>query len=250
MLRVGSKSRSGFTLIELVIVIAIILILLVILIFFILAAVSKGKAGTTQDLLSQIESCFPGWRQGEGKAGDAFPTSGTNTNQFPKDKETLEEMIREGRNVTAVYAGNRALYRELVTIPKSKGRKPYLDLPIDLVGYLDRMGRVMPAGDEEDAVILDGWGKPLIYWEWASLTRSAQQGATEEIPGRSSASSTVVVPKWAQNRGSYDIYSAGPDLVFANVDDLSNVNTSADGPAETPVSGVDPVGAIPVGSRK
>jgi prepilin-type N-terminal cleavage/methylation domain-containing protein len=245
VLRTGTQSRRGFTLIELVIVIAIILILLVVLLFFIMAAVSKGKEGTTRDLFSQIETSLAAWRQGEGMPGQAFPRSGTNTNQFPKDLEQLNNMLRQGQDVTAVYAGNRALFRALVSDPKAKGREPYVKVTDSLVGYLDTRGGVMPVGDVKDAVFLDGWGKPIIYWEWATMSQAASSAGSEDIPGSRSASSTVVVPSWAKNRGSYDIYSAGGDQIWNNENDLSNVT----GGAETPVSGIDPIGTVPAASR-
>jgi len=199
----AGRGRHGFTLIELIVVILIILILVVVLLVALIAARNRGRKSSTLELFDAVNSAIPRWRDGTGATSQSFPSSG------PKPSNSGVEK----------YAGNRLLYRELVVKPKAAGREPYIKIRQELIGYLSATGEVSLTGEEKDAVFIDGWGQPIAYFEWHGPSLRANSGGSD-IPGSSEATKGAPVPAWALNKGSYDLYSSGPDKVWGTEDDV------------------------------
>ena len=125
--------RSGFTLIELMIVIGIIGILVAVLIGVLLAAAAKGDLRRAQNFVENaVPDAMQKWQEEEGKKSNQYPNSGRNRS---------EEYID----------GNRRLYKALVT----DSRKPL----IDSSSYTD---------DPARGVFLDPWNNPYVYRNWGS----------------------------------------------------------------------------------
>lgn len=152
----------------------------------------------TIDLFSEIEQGISKWRNGEGKPGTAYPKSGVNS---------LERR----------FNGNMLLFRALVSDPVKKGKKPYVEVIDDMICYLDKDGEtVRESGDESRRIFVDGFGTPIIYWEWASKTQNIGGDPTEGIAGPPASEKEVAL---ARNRQSYDLYSAGEDKSWGTEDD-------------------------------
>ncbi|NUQ35802.1 MAG: prepilin-type N-terminal cleavage/methylation domain-containing protein [Planctomycetaceae bacterium] len=219
------KRSRGFTLIELLIVIAIVLVLVMVLIFAVLPQLMKGKAAKTTDLFLEIDEGISKWRDGERKAQDSFPKSGTNS----KDK---------GKR----YDGNMLLFRNLVGDPESKGRKPYVEVDEEMIRYLDKDGEtIRETGDAKRRIFVDGFGNPLVYWEWKSKTQ--QSSGSDPTEGASGGQASVKELSLARSRGSYDIYSAGEDGQFGTADDMSGKGVdAANNPFKQPAPAEEPSG--------
>jgi hypothetical protein len=69
-------------------------------------------------------------------------------------------------------------------------------------------------------VLLDGWEKPIVYWEWQSKT--AASNATSERPGAKGSVQRQGAPDWAVQKDSYDLYSSGIDKKWGTPDDLGS----------------------------
>ncbi|MCK6585572.1 MAG: hypothetical protein L6Q49_20920 [Anaerolineales bacterium] len=153
----------------------------------------------TIDLFSEIEQGISKWRNGEGKPGTAYPKSGVNS---------LERR----------FNGNMLLFRALVSDPVKKGKKPYVEVIDDMICYLDKDGEtVRESGDESRRIFVDGFGTPIIYWEWASKTQNIGGDPTEGFAPPVSAKELGL----ARNKKGYDLYSAGEDKAWGTADDMN-----------------------------
>lgn len=177
-------NRKAFTLIELVIVIAIIIILVVILILVIIPAFMKGRKSDTLNVFNELKGGIQKWQGTRSNA--VFPAAVPNF-QGGDDK----------------YAGNKALYKALVEEPKSRGDEPYIKLDERFI---------------KSGMFVDGWGEPIVYWEWSSKTAAAT--GSSESPGSKAKVQGAPVPAWATNKGSYDLFSSGVDKTWGTKDDL------------------------------
>lgn len=196
--------QSGFTLIELVVVVLIILILVVVLLVAILIAMAKGKRGDTIETYNAISGAMSAWRDGTGAGASDYPKSGPNTSVSGGGK----------------YDGAKRLYQELVAKPKAAGKDPYITVKREAIGWVDKEGNLLSSGTDAEAVFLDGWGMPIVYFEWASIAKLEANAGNSDVPGGKSATVTAKVPSWAMNKSSYDLYSAGVDKKWGTEDDL------------------------------
>ncbi|MBX3474264.1 MAG: prepilin-type N-terminal cleavage/methylation domain-containing protein [Planctomycetes bacterium] len=128
------RSRSGFTLIELIIVVGIISVLAVVLIAVLLNAQSSGEVAKARNFVNTIlPAAIAKWQEDTGKGSNTYPRSGAN---------------KPG----AYYDGNKLLYEELVTLPGNSGKGAYIGVDQYVKGEL-----------EGKPVFLDPWNNPYIY---------------------------------------------------------------------------------------
>lgn len=206
--------QSGFTLIELVVVVLIILILVVVLLVAILIAMAKGKRADTIETYNAIRGAMSAWRDGTGAGASAYPKSGPNTSLSGGGK----------------FEGAKRLYQELVAKPKAAGKDPYITVKREAIGWIDKEGNLLSSGTDAEAVFLDGWGMPIVYFEWASIAALESSSGDSDVPGGKTRTVNAKVPKWAMNTSSYDLYSAGVDKKWGTDDDMLPDQTEGKSP--------------------
>ncbi len=141
------RSRSGFTLIELIIVVGIISILAVVLIAVLLNAQSSGEKAKAKNFVDTVLPAAIGkWQEDNGRGTGDFPRSGTN---------------KDG----AYYDGTIMLYEELILKPGKSGKGAYIGDDQYLKG--DANGK---------PVFLDPWNKPYVY---RNFSAKRAKGASE-----------------------------------------------------------------------
>ncbi|MBK9976157.1 MAG: prepilin-type N-terminal cleavage/methylation domain-containing protein [Planctomycetes bacterium] len=141
------RSRSGFTLIELIIVVGIISILAVVLIAVLLSAQSSGEVAKARNFCNTlVPSAIGKWQEDTGKQTYDYPRSGIN-----KEKEYFD--------------GTVLLYEELVTKPNSSGKGAYISEDQYLKG--EHKGK---------PVFFDPWGNCYIY---RNFSAKRSRGASE-----------------------------------------------------------------------
>ncbi|MBE7492310.1 MAG: prepilin-type N-terminal cleavage/methylation domain-containing protein [Planctomycetes bacterium] len=141
------RSRSGFTLIELIIVIGIIAVLVVVLVAVLLNAQSSGEKAKAKNFVNTVIPAAIGkWQEDTGKGNNEFPRSGNN---------------RAG----AYYDGNVELYKTLVLDPAKTSKGAYVGDDQYLKGEHD--GK---------PVFVDPWGRPYVY---RNYTAKRARGASE-----------------------------------------------------------------------
>jgi prepilin-type N-terminal cleavage/methylation domain-containing protein len=136
--------RSGFTLIEILIVVAIIGVLVTVLLAVLLSASEKGEVAKAKNFVNKaLPAAIAKWQQERGKSDNTFPRS---PNMVDGD---------------AYWQGNASLYEELVTKPENQGEDAYIDKELFMVGK---------EGGKD--VFLDPWQNFYIYRNY-SQKRSA-----------------------------------------------------------------------------
>ena len=127
--------RSGFTLIEILIVVGIIGVLVVVLLAVLLSASAKGEIAQAENFVNNaIPTAMQSWQDDNGKDNNTYPASPN---------------LSEGEGYVS---GNMELFKELITKPKSAGKDPYIGGDQYIEG--EEGGKPM---------FLDPWHKPYIY---------------------------------------------------------------------------------------
>ena len=139
------RDRSGFTLIELIIVVGIIGVLVTVLLAVLLGAVGSGDEGTAKNFVENIiPKAIEDWRSANGKSDAAYP---------------LSPGVRGGQDY---IDGNVELYKELVQNPKDAGKEPFVGDEHYLHGTHNNKG-----------IFKDPWDNPYIYRNYVMRTGSA-----------------------------------------------------------------------------
>lgn len=147
------RARSGFTLIELIIVVGIISVLAVVLIAVLLNAQSSGEVAKARNFANTIIPAAIGkWQEDVGKGTADFPRSGIN---------------KEG----TYYDGNALLYEELVTKPAKSGKGAYVGEDQYVKG--EHNGK---------PVFLDPWNTPYVYRNYSA--KKSRSGGDSEYRGK------------------------------------------------------------------
>jgi prepilin-type N-terminal cleavage/methylation domain-containing protein len=176
------SARSGFTLIEIMIVVGIIGILVVVLLAVLLNARKKGDVAKAENFVSvAVPQAMKQWQTDNGKNDSTYPYSPD---------------LTDG---DAYSRGNIELFKELITDPKNRaGGKEY----IEASAYLEGTEGGKP-------VFLDPWNNFYIYRNY-SMKKSA------------SGKNRVTSFKKKYNENTYDIISKGPDGELYTEDDVYN----------------------------
>ena len=172
----GERKRSGFTLIEILIVISIIALLS----SFVLVAVSKGKQGAAEALVttmvSNLNNALQQYVQDEG----TYPAIDKKTNPQRNDFPELFNALFGDRKPNGPGGRNA----------------PYMQIKQDQVVVWDEdtesYRKATPSEinkAEDKKYILDAWGQPYVY--------RCNKGKKRE--------------DWMKNAQSADIYSTGPN---------------------------------------
>ncbi|MCB9894930.1 MAG: prepilin-type N-terminal cleavage/methylation domain-containing protein [Planctomycetes bacterium] len=148
------SNRSGFTLIELMIVVGIISILVAVLVAVLFGAMKKGEAAKARDFVSNvIPAAITKWQEESGKDSNTFPASPN---------------ISDG---DGYWQGNAELFNELVTKPKKAGKDPYV-----------KDDQYLEGTEGGKPVFLDPWNKFYIYRNY-NMKKSAS-GRTPKFGGK------------------------------------------------------------------
>ncbi|MDC1142766.1 prepilin-type N-terminal cleavage/methylation domain-containing protein [Planctomycetota bacterium] len=163
--------RSGFTLIELMIVVSIIGLLVAVLVGVLLSASDKGDAAIANEFCNNLASkAMSDWRSDTGKSANSFPR--------------CTKPIREGM----YFDGNVDLYKAFVTDRKDANKDPYIPDTAYTLG--DHGG---------DPVFLDPWNNPYIYRNY-TMKKSLKSKSKIKFPASAQ-----------KNVGLYDLLTLGPD---------------------------------------
>jgi prepilin-type N-terminal cleavage/methylation domain-containing protein len=145
--------RSGFTLIEILIVVAIIGVLVVVLLAVLLTASAKGEIAKAQNFVTNaVPTAMEKWQNDNGKDSNTYPPSPS---------------LVDGKGYSL---GNIELFNELVTKPTRAGKDPYISRDLIIEGQ--EGGR---------PVFLDPWNNFYIYRNYTQK-RSAT-GANRPFTG-------------------------------------------------------------------
>lgn len=135
--------RSGFTLIEILIVVAIVAVLVVVLTGVLMNTRQSGDIGQAENFINNIvPAAMTEWQNDTGKAANTYPRS---PNLSPN---------------ADYWRGNAEMYNELITRPESRNRSSYVEADSYVKG--ERDGR---------PVFLDPWNSPYIYRNYAGVDR-------------------------------------------------------------------------------
>jgi general secretion pathway protein G len=138
------SARSGFTLIEIMIVVAIIGILVVVLLAVLLNAQKKGEVAKAENFVSNaVPQAMKQWQTDNGKNDSTYPSSPD---------------LTDGDSYSR---GNIELFKELILDPKDKGKNAYIEESAYLKG--EEGGK---------PVFLDPWNNFYIYRNY-SMKKSA-----------------------------------------------------------------------------
>lgn len=181
------RSRSGFTLIELIIVVAIIAVLVVVLLAVLLSARKKGDIAKARSFVTSVMTdAIQKWQTDiQGGANTIFPPAGNSQRDDGPDE--------------GYYEGNMLLFEELVTKPSNTEKGAY-------VGK-DTYTKGEPTDGRPKPVFVDPWGKPYVYRNYS--VKKARDGKGSEYRGK-------------RYNDTYDIISAGPNGTFGDDDDIYN----------------------------
>ena len=176
------SARSGFTLIEIMIVVGIIGILVVVLLAVLLNARKKGDVAKAENFVSvAVPQAMKQWQTDNGKNDSTYPASPD---------------LTDGDGYSR---GNIELFKELIT--EAKGRKGGKE-------YIEDSAYVQ--GEEGGKpVFLDPWNNFYIYRNY-SMKQSASGKKRH----------TNFQQKYNEN--TYDIISRGPDGELYTEDDVYN----------------------------
>ncbi|MCA8912261.1 MAG: prepilin-type N-terminal cleavage/methylation domain-containing protein [Planctomycetes bacterium] len=176
------SSRSGFTLIEIMIVVGIIAILVVVLLASVLMARKKGDVGKAQDFCtSLIPAAITKWQGDNGKDSNTYPKSPS---------------LGDG---DGYWQGNAELFNELVTKPKKAGKEAYV--PDD--SYVE--------GEEGGKkVFLDPWNKFYIYRNYSA--KKTISGKNRTYTGRRYNKSTYDIISLGPDGTLYELNGDNDDV--------------------------------------
>ncbi len=143
--------RSGFTLIEILIVIGIIGLLVTILVAALLSATGAGQEGRARHFVNNvIPEAMLQWQDYNGKGSNDYPRSPN---------------LREGQ---AYIDGNIELYNELVTKPDAAGKGAFV-----MAEHYDK-------GESKGKPLFnDPWGTPYIYRNYTQ--KLSRGGGTQQV---------------------------------------------------------------------
>ncbi|MCB9932206.1 MAG: prepilin-type N-terminal cleavage/methylation domain-containing protein [Planctomycetes bacterium] len=148
------SSRSGFTLIEIMIVVGIIAILVVVLVAVLFGAMKKGEIAKAEDFVTNvIPTAITKWQNDTMKDSNTYPAS---------------PGLSDG---PGYWQGNASLYEELVTKPVAAGKDPYV-----------KPEQYNEGTEGGKKVFLDPWMRYYIYRNY-SQKRSAS-GKTPSFTGK------------------------------------------------------------------
>lgn len=137
-------ARSGFTLIEIMIVVAIIGVLVTVLLAVLLSASEKGDVAKAKNFVNNVvPTAMTKWQQDMGKSDNTFPRS---------PNMTIGEDY---------WQGNAELYKAFVEEPVKAGKDPYIDKDHFIEG--EKGG---------NKLFIDPWNNHYIYRNY-SQKRSA-----------------------------------------------------------------------------
>jgi len=213
--RAGSRGRGAraFTLVELMVVVAVLTILLAVLIESGQYVRSQGLTRLTVDLLGQVHKALAQYHAAHGC--------------YPPDRFTGDRV--------AVAGGHR---------PRTEGIE---SLVLALSGGQGEHGpfwraaryqRAWANGDQDSNRIgnqplyelVDGWGRPLLYYNGYGSGPGAEAGKGGRVPLFAGLDEEAMAKlndslraRWIQNNRRPLIDSAGPDGVFNNSDDLQRI---------------------------
>ncbi len=143
--RLHRRAKSGFTLIELMIVVAIIGLLVAVLLAVLISARSKAKIGEAHNFLdTAIPTAISKWQDAKGKNSNSFPPSGANSD-------------------SDIFQGNQLLYEALVAEPGKAGKDAFV--PNDAYSK---------GTQNNKPVFLDPWENPYRYRNWTQTTKGAK----------------------------------------------------------------------------
>jgi general secretion pathway protein G len=143
--------RSGFTLIEIMIVVGIIGLLVAVLLTVLLSASDKGDVGKARNFCNTlVPSAIEKWQEDNGQDRHSYPAT-------PKMAPGVDA------------EGNKILYEEFVTRPDKSGKGAYITADNFTEGMID--GK---------KVFLDPWNNPYIYRNHAQ--RRTKSGSTKPFP--------------------------------------------------------------------
>jgi prepilin-type N-terminal cleavage/methylation domain-containing protein len=146
------SNRSGFTLIELIIVVGIIGILVTVLLAVLLSATGQGDRRKAENFVKNIaREAITEW-QGTLRGSGTYPKSPN---------------LKGGKDYVD---GNIELYNELVTKPEKAGKAPFV--AAEHYDVDTRNGK---------PVFMDPWGNPYIYRNYVQKTGS---GTAPKIQGK------------------------------------------------------------------
>lgn len=145
------SSRSGFTLIEIMIVVGIVGLLVVVLMAVVLAASEKGEVGKVKNFCNQlVPTAMQKWQEDNGQDRNTYPAT-------PK--------MAPGPDAE----GNKLLFEEFITRPNKTGKGAYFSVENYTEGMID--GK---------KVFLDAWHNPYIYRNHSQ--KRTKSGTTKPFP--------------------------------------------------------------------
>ena len=201
-----ARSRSGFTLLELMIVMVILSILIAAFLVVSGRIFGKGKITEAQSRLSQLATLIEQYRTVEGDYPDDRLPDGLAANDINSSSEALFVALFD-----AEYTGQTPNQDWLSNSDEDQATRAATRLPT-----------------RELFEICDPWGNPIAYFEGLHYgsTRDALYWATEtgmDLPEEQS-----VQPARDQQTGDFEqagrfqLISAGPDGWFGTEDDVTN----------------------------
>ena len=191
--------RSGFTLVEMLVVVGILSLLMGLLLPSLLKATTKAKITETDALIKQLVAAL---QEYEHDYGDYPATS-------LQDEGYYSNKVNDGIESLLVHLSSKA-----------KG-SPYIELEEKYYDNLDRdkIPSSYPLnwffGDNQAREIVDSWGNPLVYFHHRDYKKPKSNMCTYKMMGRKNASGfkpgkskkTATYHSWS----SFQIWSVGPN---------------------------------------
>ncbi|MBC8403674.1 MAG: prepilin-type N-terminal cleavage/methylation domain-containing protein [Planctomycetes bacterium] len=199
-----SSRRSGFTLLELMVVIVIVGVLLGAFIVSGGGIFGKAEINNTKTRLQTLAQLIASYRSVE--------------NDYPDDR------LPRNASASALNENSEALCLAFFD-PSYTGQKPKLEW----LGNTDddsSSRQLTIFSDKQLKEIVDGWGNPIVYFESMHYDRAAQCFAGED----GQFVEQTVTPARDQGTGlalgqnGFQLISAGPDGIFDTEDDIVHAN--------------------------
>lgn len=176
------SSRSGFTLIEILIVVGIIGILVVALLATVLTARKRGDVGKAEDFVKQaIPAAITNWQGDSGKDANTYPNSPN---------------IVDGQ---AYWQGTAELFEQLVAKPKQAGKEPYVSSDLYVEGT-----------EGGKPTFLDPWNNPYIYRNYSS--KKTITGKNKPYSGRRYNKNTYDIISRGPDGTLYEVEGENDDI--------------------------------------
>jgi prepilin-type N-terminal cleavage/methylation domain-containing protein len=231
-----SRRKSGFTLLELLIVIAIIAVLSSLLIPVIASAIRSARRATCASQIANIKAALVSYSSDTGSFPRRPGPIGTRDALFKNDIAYAYAALMNNR-LRQVGGGPNANYlerrHEMIALaaandidnngfmsvnPADNAETIWLSpLPSgdrDLVNDTSYQVQHLP-GSASELVLVDPWGNPYVYREWASVPRNVKDGLsirrTYLLRAIGSLETTVDRP---HDPNGFDIISCGPNGIF------------------------------------